>query len=211
LTILLLAVGLGFGADAPAQLYSRAGGTMVYDSDLDITWLADANYAATQYEQSCGEIGAPDGKMTWPEATRWAAGLVYAGYDDWRLPTTPTADASCDEQDLIGTYGFHCTGGEMGHLFYGDIGHGLGGVAGESIIRVHNDNFHLFRNFSSFGAYWLGTEFAPLAQIALNFHTRNGFANANSKSVFLLAWAVRDGDVVDVPPDPGSKNPAKCK
>ncbi len=33
---------------ANAALVSRAGGTMVYDTDLNITWLADANLAASQ-------------------------------------------------------------------------------------------------------------------------------------------------------------------
>ena len=43
-----LALGALFSthfATADAALVSRAGGTMVYDSDRDITWLADANYA----------------------------------------------------------------------------------------------------------------------------------------------------------------------
>ena len=198
LSTLLLAASMGLATTASAQLFSRAGGTMVYDSDLNITWLADANYAATQHAESCGELGTVDGKMTWPEAMRWAASLTYGGYSDWRLPSTPPADTSCDEKSPIGTYGFHCTGSEMGHLFYGDIDHGLGGKAGDSIMKTNNDNYRLFHNFPTFGTYWLATEFAPLAQIALNFHMRNGFSNANSKSVSLIPWAVRDGDVADI-------------
>lgn len=198
---LIFAVCMGFASSVPAQLLSRAGGAMVYDTEQNITWLADANYSATQYKQSCGKLGSVDGKMPWPEAMRWANNLVYAGYSNWRLPKTPPVDLSCDEKDPVGAYGYHCTGGEMGHLFYGVNEHGLGGQAGQSIMRTHNANYSLFSNFSSFGVYWLETEFAPLAQIALNFHTRNGFANANSKSVSLIPWAVRDGDVADAAPD----------
>jgi hypothetical protein len=191
LATLVLVIGMDFASSHSVRFYSRGNGTMVYDSNLNITWLADANYAATQYRQSCGELGTKDGKMTWTQATRWVDDLVYGGFSDWRLPTTPASDPSCDEQNPIGTYGFNCTGSEMGNLFY----EGLGGRAGESIINTHNKNFDLFHNISSFGKYWLGREFAPLAQIALNFHTRNGFSNANSKSVALLVWPVRDGDV----------------
>ena len=194
----VFAVAISFTHSADAQLLSRAGGTMVYDTDQNITWLADANYAATQYKQSCGKVGSVDGKMPWPEAMRWAANLVYGGYSDWRLSSTPPADLTCDEKDPIGTYGYNCVGGEMGHLFYGNNDHGLGGKAGQNIMVTHNDNYSLFNNFSSFGEYWLNTDFAPLAQIALNFHTRDGFANANSKSVSLIPWPVRDGDVEDI-------------
>ncbi|WP_244141890.1 Lcl domain-containing protein [aff. Roholtiella sp. LEGE 12411] len=180
---------------------------MVYDSNLNITWLADANYAATQYRQSCGDLGTKEGIMTWTQATKWVDGLVYGGFSDWRLPTTPASDPSCDQQNSIGTYGFNCTDGEMGNLFY----QGLEGKAGENIIKTHNKNYSLFHNISLFGKYWLGKEFAPLAQIALNFHTRNGFSNANSKSVPLLVWPVRDGDVgLDAKGEPKIKYP-KCR
>ena len=210
LVTLLLVVGIDLASPASVGLHSRANGTMVYDSNLNITWLADTNYAATQYEQSCGDLGTKNGKMTWTQATKWAQDLVYGGFSDWRLPTTPPSDPSCEEQDPIGTYGFNCTGGEMGHLFYGDIKQGLGGKAGENIIKTHNNNYRLFHNFPSFGKYWLSREFAPLAQIALNFHIRDGFANANSKSVFLNAWPVRDGDVgLDAKGEPMATN-QKC-
>jgi hypothetical protein len=47
-----------------------------YDTVLDITWLADANYAGTT--------------MNWTTATAWAAGLdpYGSGITGWRLPNT---------------------------------------------------------------------------------------------------------------------------
>ena len=68
------------------------GNGLVYDDDLDITWLQDANYAMTTGYDA-------DGLMTWSEAMIWAENLVYFDldgglmYDNWRLPsdfgTTP--------------------------------------------------------------------------------------------------------------------------
>jgi len=52
-------------------LIERTGG-LVYDSDLDITWLSDADMG---------------GSMIWDDAMDWAAGLEYASHSDWRLPT----------------------------------------------------------------------------------------------------------------------------
>ena len=196
LPIFLFLVGAGLDTTASAELFIRVGG-MVYDSDLNVTWLADANYAATQYAESCGAIGTVDGQMTWPEAVRWAENLDVGGYHDWRLPTAPVDDASCDGKPIF-TYGSHCMGGEMSHLFYGDIKHGLGGKLGDNIIKTHNANYLLFHNFSAYGVYWTGTNFPPFGQIVFNFHTREGFSNANSKSVHNYAMAVRDGDVAEV-------------
>jgi len=76
------------------------GGGLIYDNDLNITWLQDANYAMTSGYDA-------DGKMDWNSAKTWAENLNYQGYTDWRLPTT---DTPCS--------GNNCTGSEMGHLFY---------------------------------------------------------------------------------------------
>ena len=53
---------------AHAALFARPGG-MVYDSDQNITWLADWNYAKTSGFDA-------DGRMDWTTASDWAALLV---------------------------------------------------------------------------------------------------------------------------------------
>ena len=113
---------------ANASLGLVLGGQAVYDTDLDITWLADANLAKTSGFDA-------DGQMNWANANAWAAGLTVGGIGGWRLPTTADPDASCTD-DPAGTtpssdpFGWNCTGSEMGHLFYNE----LGGTASNSIL-----------------------------------------------------------------------------
>lgn len=52
-----------------------------YDTVLDITWLADANYAQTSGYDN-------DGVMSWYSAMSWTTQLEYNGYSDWRLAIT---------------------------------------------------------------------------------------------------------------------------
>lgn len=58
LILILLAVA---STAAQASLFSRAGGTMIYDDVLGITWLKDANYAQTSGFDA-------DGRMNWETA-----------------------------------------------------------------------------------------------------------------------------------------------
>lgn len=94
LHIALITAILIFALKAPVQanLIDRGNG-LIYDGDLNITWLQDANYSGAT--------------MTWLAATTWADSLIYQGFDDWRLPVS---DSSCA--------GNSCTGSEMGHIFY---------------------------------------------------------------------------------------------
>lgn len=83
-----------FTTSASAALFQR-GNDLVYDSDLNITWLQNANYSGNT--------------MSWADAQSWSSALVFEGYDDWRLPSS---DTSCS--------GKNCIASEMGHLFYSD-------------------------------------------------------------------------------------------
>ena len=86
---------------ANALLYDRGGG-LIYDSDQNITWLQDANYAKTSGYDS-------DGRMTWDNAVAWANQLEYQGYKDWRLPTTVDGPYVC-KRLIIHTYDYFMFG-----------------------------------------------------------------------------------------------------
>jgi hypothetical protein len=128
MALLVLAGGLVSGA-AQAALHDRGGG-LVYDDVLDVTWLADANYAKTSgYDD--------DGLMTWEQAMDWAASLSYydsvrgVTYDDWRLPFVRDGGLADYNWAYSGTdYGYNVrTVGEDGtvyselaHMYFNNLG-----------------------------------------------------------------------------------------
>jgi PEP-CTERM motif len=167
---------------AQADLFDRGGG-MIYDSTLDITWLADMNYARTSGADA-------DGLMKWKAAQVWASNLVYGGYSDWRLPSAFNVGGGepC--------FGARCSGSEMGHLFIVD----LGNKPGESVLNQVGDkarqiaNFALFSNLQSFD-YWYGTELAANTSFAWNFLASYGVQDYDLKGKESYAVALRKGDV----------------
>ena len=113
--IVATAVGAGallIAGAAQAALQDRdlEGDSVVdafYDTDLDITWLCNADV---------------NGTMDWDTAVAWADRFSFAGYDDWRLPTTLQPDPSCSRQSGGVSDGRNCTGSEMGHLWHVELG-----------------------------------------------------------------------------------------
>jgi len=171
--ILLLLAGMGLASTAEASLIARLGGLAVYDTGLNITWLANANLVGTT--------------MDWTAANTWAAGLDVGGYTGWRLPT---ADPACGQN-------YNCINSELGHLYYTE----LGVTAVNNITSSTSPYLALFTNVQD-SFYWSGTEYAPNPNIAWYFNTATGGQNIFTKDFILHAWAVRSGDVAAVP-EPG--------
>ena len=136
--------------------------------------------------------------MSWTTANEWIAAMNtanYLGYSDWRLPATLQPDPSCRTQSGGDSFGYNCTGSEMGHLFYGE----LGGVALQSIVTTHNANYNLFSNVQSY-IYWSGTVYAPApGSNAWLFGFDGGGQDNTNQTLALHVWAVRPGDIVPVP------------
>jgi len=171
---LFLAAGLGLASTAEASLISRLGGQAVYDTDFNITWLANAN---------------ANGSMNWTAANAWAAGLNVGGYTGWRLPN---ADPSC------GTT-YNCINSELGHLYSTE----LGVEWSNDITRSTSPYLALFTNVQNTD-YWNGNEYAPNPANAWLFRSSNGQQNHNIKDGGLYSWAVRSGDISSSSvPEPG--------
>ena len=188
-TWMIAAAMVALAGTAEAALIDRSGG-MIYDTTLNVTWLADWNYAKTQYDNSGGAQGAADGRMTWVNARTWAVNLVYGGYDDWRLPTSLNADGTGPCQ------GFNCSGSEMGHMFYNNWGASAGSAFSTGTNAAY---LALFSNVQS-GLYWSGTE--ESSGFAWDFYTTGGTQNSAGKAGEFYAVAVRAGDVTASAPEP---------
>ena len=194
---------------AQAQLFDRGGG-LIYDSTLNVTWLADANYAQTSGYDA-------DGRMNWNDAIAWVADLEYydavrnATYSDWRLPTLTDLGSPGCNYAFGGTdcgYNVDTASSELASLFYGALGnkavvnssgqqqldHGL-------IDDPNNPNDEtLFSNLQS-DYYWFGTPVALSGNTSawfFRFATGEQY-QALAAASLMRALAVRDGDLAPVP------------
>jgi len=189
--LIIMVTALLLTANAKASLIDRGNG-LIYDTDLDITWLADANYAMTTgYDD--------DGQMNWQQSLDWVSQLTYGGFSDWRLPTTMQPDLSCSNQTIgvdstLSSNSYNCTGSEMGHLFYNE----LGAVANASIFNSDDPAMEFFSNFQ-LQRYWTSTEYAIDPTNAWLFGLANGSQGIYLKNYDFFAMAVHDGDIGAVP------------
>lgn len=221
----MLATGLLLSTAAQAALLDRGGG-LIYDTTLNVTWLADANYAKTQYTNSGGTLGYADGNMTWSEAVAWAANLSYfdsvrgVAYSDWRLPTvTDTGTPGCN-WSYGGTdcgYNVNTATSELAHLWQVDFQNkpyfsptGSGPQAGWGLVDdpANPNDESLFVNIQT-THYWTGTEYAlNPTNNAWFYFPSYGNQSYYAKSNAFFAWAVRDGDVAAMATVPEPASPA---
>lgn len=179
---LLIVAGLAvvsLASHASGALESRPGG-MVYDRDQNITWLQNWN---------------TNGPMNWTSANNWANGLVFGGFDDWRLPASNTSGTGpC--------FGYTCTNNELGYFFL----YSIGAHMGESILNQTGDtpeqiaNLAKFTNLEAmqFGGYWSSEVVGqPGSENAVLFNTAfSQFGGAGINGGTSYAVAVRTGDVL---------------
>lgn len=197
---------------AQAALLDRGAG-LLYDTVLNVTWLADANYARTSLFDG-------DGLMNRGAANTWASTLVYhdsvrnTDYSGWRLARNSPVNESSYNYDTTNDgssdVGYNITSAEseLAYMYYVNLG--LKGMFGTTGLRqtdygiFGNGNtdgetsIGLVRNLQSFG-YWSG-----LADWV--FQTNYGNQASYTEEPELYAWAVRDGDIAAAmaTPVPGS-------
>lgn len=189
MTLILI---LGISVSGHATLIDMGDGT-IYDNDTQLSWLKNAN---------------TNGLMTWSAANTWANDLVFAGFNDWRLPTvTDTGTAGCNWA-YSGTdcgYNVDTATGEMAHLYYDELGNkayydtaGNGPQAGWGLTNVGP-----FTNLQP-DYYWSGTEYAPDTDLAWLFYFSTGLQDAGYKHYDFYALAVRPGQRSTSVPEPAT-------
>ncbi|HJV62939.1 MAG TPA: PEP-CTERM sorting domain-containing protein [Albitalea sp.] len=158
-----------------------------YDTDQDITWLADANFAMSSGYDTNSPPYAP-GAMDWATASHWAQTLDLHGVEGWRLPTA-FLPSGCTQTS------FSCANApsEMSRLFE----HALGGA----------NNTGPFTGIGLDTMYWTGTLFSyqdfggPQRTLGFSFVDGSG-GDTDELSLPLYAWAVHDGDIAAAVPEP---------
>lgn len=177
-----------------------------YDPFLDLTWLADPDYAKTSGFDS-------DGLITLADARAWVGGLTLFGGDDWRLPVM---------RPVSGLPLFNNTFSNNGTTDHGTARTGVGwGAASELgyMYYVHLGNKGIFTPNDTnptatsptqpgFGltnkgpftnlrpeVYTTGIEVGSIGSV--NFGFQNGFQSSNGRPDNpTRVWAVHSGDVL---------------
>ncbi len=212
-------------APAHAALINRGNG-LVYDSDLNITWLQNANLAATKTFGVSGILSS--GQMGWSTAQAWIAAMNaahYLGYSNWRLPQARPVNGSyynysfsyngsTDEAYNVcaanSAYPYS-TASELAHLFYDELGNkGFYNVSGTAQGGYGTTNAGPFINLSNLP--WPG---APTAYVifwstpqvdigdAMSFRFDDGMQYVYDTAHAFYVWPVLPGD----PANPDSSPP----
>ncbi len=153
---------------------------LIYDTDLDITWLDYSRYYAT-----------------WQNQVAWADALsvTFSGdtYSDWRLPATVDGPYVFG-YDGSTTGGYNITSSEMGHLFYTELGNkgyyatdGTNPQPGWSLTSTGD-----FQNLRPV-LYWLGTGYAANTFNAWGFDFNFGYQGTGDRNGKFYAIAVHPG------------------
>lgn len=201
--------GNNSGPSAPpanAPLVPAADGQTIYDPNLNVTWLADANLAATQ---TFGVSGInKSGSMDYAAALRWVAamnaldhGVGYLGHNNWQLPTAPTGDKSCARTGRNGeSFGFHCSGSALGSLYY----RSLALREPDTAVRIPSNKVGPFTDFQPY-LYWSGSAAADPLQGFVSFSFNTGFQGANVTLNFLYVAPLIKGKLAGTPPVVGTE------
>lgn len=186
-----------------------------YSTEQNLTWLADANYAASSGFAPGNPMDAyrlEPGLLDQPNAVEWAAGLNIHGVTGWRLPTAQNvAPSSCGPRDDGGA-------GGIGPGMYCDFipGAGVNELADLYFRTLGNSagsgwtNTGLFLNVdpvASRGVWYLMGNFYDGPAMAVD-HSAADITFAGGHEMIAVesfpgwAWAVHDGDIAATPPVP---------
>lgn len=215
-SIIAAGILLGFVGTAQAALLSRLSGQAYYDDVLNITWLADANLAATN---TFGLSGMdPSGQMNWGTANTWLAAMNaanYLGANNWRLPkTVDTGLPGCnsnflDPDDDCGYAGYNITDlskSELAYMHYTTLGN-AGLHQNNAQWGCGLNSYFCLANDGPFSNLQPGTYLSRdivLTQGGSSYIFRFDFSIGqqdvtDTGTPFYYAWAVRDGDLAPIP------------
>ena len=171
-------LSIGLVSTAHATLESRLGGLAYYDTDLNITWAANANI---------------NGFDTWDNQQTWVSGLSIGGIGGWRLAS---ADVNGDN-NVVNCFGGGVTGcsdNEMGYLFWE-----------ENITGASSGVFNNVQSFFYWSGTEFAPNPVNAWDFHFSHPFLVGNQDAIFKGNNMFAWAVHSGDVgASSVPEPGT-------
>jgi hypothetical protein len=213
-------------------LQVNPGGETIYDPVADVTWLADANLAATQKfgVPAKGRDGvanfSPNGAMTHTAALAWIkamnAGKGYLGHTNWELPPilTKTKDSCAD-----GTFGFGCKDSPFGELFYDQFhlsqGQPVTPIPDIKVGALHNIQPYLYWGCQGDAGQTTcsTTKPEPAPGFGASFNFGDGFQGSDvaANNLYVMAYYPNSPSgtptpkPVHTPPTPRSPCGTRCK
>ena len=202
--------GANAGAQMPvadkSTLTAGDEGRTVHDAHLGVTWLADANLAATE---SFGVSNInKSGSMNFATAVRWVGamnafhnGAGYLGHNNWQLPTAPSTDKTCELTGRNGeSFGYYCSGSALGSLYY--VSFGL--REPDSAVANSDNQVGPFQNFQPY-LYWSKSQAIDPKQGFVSFSFSSGFQGANVFRNYLYVLPMIKGKLPGAPSTAGSQ------
>ena len=190
----------------------------VYDENLGVCWLSDANLAGDPavvkmlmpYLTACNNDSAPainpDGTMDYPTAVVWVCALnAYNGtgwlnHADWQLPATPLTDKTCSSENPI-SFGLSCTLSPLSNLYY--VGLKKAYPNSVAILAFTAPVVFPFLGLEP-GDYWTSDPGVELGQMTFSFN--DGQMGANTTTYNLLHVLPMTGDDLGTKGKPSNGN-----
>jgi hypothetical protein len=211
-------VGTTPDLDRPAAshgLKSVDDGLIVYDSNQNVCWLADANPAGNPLVRAAVKLSPynpdgtlpvinPDGTMNWETALNWVNALNnynngrgWLGHKNWQLPSNPAVDLTCSAVKT-NNFGAQCTGSGMGNLY----NVGLAETFPNSVVPRFLNFVWPFFNLQP-GLYWTADP-GPGTSGEFTFSFNTGIRGANTvKYNFFHALPMTTDVLGPLPPGTG--------
>jgi uncharacterized protein (TIGR03437 family) len=193
-------------------LVPSADGITVYDTTNGLTWLANANLAASNRFglPPCTVGGAtpcvnPSGSMSYQAASAWVKAMNavnYLGHSNWQLPTSPIADATCSfTGPQNNSFGWGCSASALGSLY-----NALGLSAPASAVPPANITAGPFSNLQP-ALYWTQTSLPqPTGDVGCcaTFSFNSGWQGSNIAPNLLYVLPMIQGKIPGTPAPSGT-------
>jgi hypothetical protein len=171
------------------------GAEAYYDTELRITWLADAFQARTSGYR-VGPNYSAGAALIWPHAVEWADNLTLYGITDWRLPKSfDMGSPGCVRTNSGGECGYNVNpnSSELAHMFHVTLGN-VSYLNSQGVLAAGR-NLKNSASFSNLYSSYYWSETSVDSRDAWNFDFGFGTQDTLIKTVQGSAvWAVLDGD-----------------